>query len=60
MPCCPQCRSIDLVRIDLDPGDGLLRFSACRNCLQQWWARPETSTVTTLQDVLQRVEAAQR
>lgn len=59
MPCCPQCRSIDLVRIDLDPGDGLLRFSACRDCLHQWWTRPGTATVITLSDVLERVEAAQ-
>lgn len=60
MPACPHCRSTDLVRIDLHPGGGLLRFSACRTCEHRWWKRPSENARVSLPDVLAAVGAHER
>jgi hypothetical protein len=60
MAACPRCRSADLVRIDLRPGGGLLRFSACRNCEHRWWVRPGDHETVRLPDVVEAVAVAER
>lgn len=52
---CPQCRSADLVDVQISLREGAVRFEHCRNCEHRWWTDAEQQSVINLGDVLDKV-----
>lgn len=54
---CPNCRSADLVDVQISLRDAAVRFELCRSCEHRWWTRANEDAVIDLPDVLGLVAA---
>jgi uncharacterized protein YlaI len=52
---CSNCRSADVVDVQISLRDGAVRFYHCRSCEHRWWTDTEQESVIELGDVLGKV-----